>query len=476
MNFPSPEFDNAVAALCDGAISDGALTELHELLHADTNARDEYLWRVEVHSELAAGHLNLSRSASVDEIDDDSESITTLASPVTVKKRWRTRSTTIVATLLFVALCGGLWGWQNMRLTEVPLEAVATFTDLQGSRWMDPATRVSSGDAVRTGQRIELSAGTALVVFSTGAKLKIVGPTIIEARTNNSVFLTLGEVYLVAETPESKGFTVVTPTSKFVDISTAFSARVSPDGLSRLNVSEGEVDVVLEGTKRSPRLRAGETMYVEPGERQVMTRIEDGDGTFEFQFSTIQPPSREDLADQALGRASIRVARGQLNFKPGRRGTSGPPKVLIDGVGQSSQDAPTESAFFEDRSQGSVLIDLGAELSIGRINTYSWHQHESVESHRHRARQRFTVYGYSGDQLPDFNLSPTASGWTRIARVNSDRFFQVASPLDRPAQQASSITAAHGEIGRFRYLLWEVNGNTFFGEFDVFGASLMPPD
>jgi hypothetical protein len=107
---------------------------------------------------------------------------------------------------------------------------------------------------------------------------------------------------------------------------------------------------------------------------------------------------------------------------------------------------------------------------IYKINTYSWHQHETNEWHRHRARQRFTLYGYSDEQLPDLTQTPIESGWTRIARVNSDRFFEVATPLDRPAQQASSVTAARGEIGNFRYLLWEANGNTFFGELDVFGA------
>ena len=57
-----------------------------------------------------------------------------------------------------------------------------------------------------------------------------------------------------------------------------------------------------------------------------------------------------------------------------------------------------------------------------------------------------------------------------IARVNTDRFFEVHEPLERPAQQACSIAAARGEIGRFRYLLWVTEGHTFFGEFDVFGS------
>ena len=66
--------------------------------------------------------------------------------------------------------------------------------------------------------------------------------------------------------------------------------------------------------------------------------------------------------------------------------------------------------------------------------------------------------------------SPRRAGWTRIARVNTDRFFEVHEPLERPAQQACTITAARGEIGQFRYLLWVTHGGTFFGEFDVFGS------
>ena len=476
MKFPSPEFDNAVALLCHGTITNEASAELHELLRTDAEARDEYLWRVEVHGELASGRLDFGHASNFEPDGFGWESTATLVPDASSKRRRSYPAPpVVVAMLALVTVCGGLWMWHESQTASVetglPAKAlaVATIAELHDCRWMDPAAEVSSGDAVRVAQRIELSSGIAEVLFNTGARLKIVGPTIFEPRTDNSVFLTLGEVHLDAGTPESKGFTVVTPTSKFVDISTAFTARVSPDGLSRLKVSEGEVDVVLEGVERSPRLRAGETLYVEPGERQVMTRIEEGDGTDAFHFPTIQSPSHEDLADQALGHASVRVVRGQLNFKPGR-GTSGPPDVLIDGAGQSHQDAPGESAFFQDHTSGGLLMDLGSVVAISRINSYSWHQHETNESHRHRARQRFTLYGYSGDQLPDLTRPPRESGWTRIARVNSDRFFEVTTPLDRPAQQASSITAAQGEIGQFRYLLWEVSGNTFFGELDVFGS------
>lgn len=469
MNFPSTEFDDAVAALCHGTVSDQALAELHELLRIEKHAQDEYLWRVEVHGELASRSLDFSRTADIDETDSDLEAIATPPVPATIERRWNIQSTMVAAALLaIVALAGGLLLRQNARPTAAKAETVARFADLHESRWMDPTTQVSSGDAVLNGQRIELSSGTAKLLFNTGARLRIVGPTIVEPRTDNSVYLTMGEVHLVAETPEAKGFTVVTQNSKFVDIGTAFSATVAPDGLSRLEVSEGEVDVVFNGIEHSSQLRAGETMYVEPGEQKIVTRIEPGDGTSAFQFPTIGSPSASDYADQSQANATIRVVQGQLRSHPGQSGAA---TVLLDGTGQSQQDAPGESAFFQDRAYGSFLVDLGEVVNIFRINSYSWHQHNIDPTHRSRAQQRFTLYGFSGDELPDSTLPPDEAGWTRIARVNSDRRFKVRELLDRPAQQACSISSADGDIGRFRYLLWEVKRNTFFGEFDVFVSS-----
>jgi len=376
---------------------------------------------------------------------------------------WRRWLPTAVAAALLV-LAGGLL-WKNQR--PVKPRFVASFGELVDCRWLDSKARVVEGDAIASGQRIELSAGSAEVLFKSGAKLKLVGPAIVETRTDKSVFLTLGEAHLVAESAESKGFVIETPNSKFVDISTAFTATVSPDGLSRLEVSEGEVDVVLDGVEKVRRLRAGGTLYVEPGQRKIVTLIEAGDETPEFRFPTIAPPSREDYADQAAGKAKIRVVHGELQGEPKLGGSV---LVLVDGSGQSKQDSPRESAFFKSRSGGAILMDLGRAISISRINSFSWHQHEEIEEHRERARQRFVLYGFAEDELPDLELPPRQSAWTRIARVNSDQFFRVNKRLDRPAQQACSITAANGNIGRYRYLLWEVKPSTFYGEFDVYGT------
>lgn len=54
IEFPSREFDDAVAAVCNGLVSDEQARALNELLRRDSGARDEYILRLELHSRLAS--------------------------------------------------------------------------------------------------------------------------------------------------------------------------------------------------------------------------------------------------------------------------------------------------------------------------------------------------------------------------------------------------------------------------------------
>ncbi|MEM7012029.1 MAG: hypothetical protein AAF585_11155, partial [Verrucomicrobiota bacterium] len=129
-------------------------------------------------------------------------------------------------------------------------------------------------------------------------------------------------------------------------------------------------------------------------------------------------------------------------------------------------------------SDGIILLDLGREIPVSEIRTYSWHLSEIHPGMRRRAVQRYTLWG-AGEQKPESMPSNSAAaGWTRIARVDTDAFFRVRDEPDRPAQQACAIQSSQGAIGSYRYLLFEVfptpmpDGlparHTFFGEIDVF--------
>ena len=154
----------------------------------------------------------------------------------------------------------------------------------------------------------------------------------------------MGTVDVVADSPESQGFIVRSPTSTFEDLGTAFSASVAPDGLSRLEVSDGEVNLIVEQDHKNQLLQDGQTMLVEPGERKILTRIESVDESKDFRFPHCAP-SNQDYADISQGFASASVGRGLLRSRPNWTVN---PKSILDGSGQTSQDSPQESVFFEN--------------------------------------------------------------------------------------------------------------------------------
>ena len=354
-------------------------------------------------------------------------------------------------------------------VSEGPLKkAIAHFEQLDNCRWMNPGHEVVKGNSLFVNDRIELSSGTAHIHFNTGAIIMLTGPSIVELNSPNSAFLTLGRASVTADTKESQGFSIKTPSSTFVDLGTAFAACVGPDGLSRLNVTQGKVNLIVEQDHEHRLIQAGEAIFVEPGMRKYLTKIESGDESKSFIFPTIQPPSDHDYADASRGLASVSVGKGKILKQPNWEVN---PMSLLDGKGQTEPDSPKESVFLErqDGTYGNLLIDLGKEIGIDKINSYSWHQHQKFKDHKNRAKQVFTLYGLKDKDLPDLNLPANKTGWDRIARVNSDRFFDVHEDIDRPAQQACSIFASKGQIGHYRYLLIEVHGPTFFGEIDVFG-------
>ena len=431
-----------------GEASATETTKLEQLMLADEQLRQDFLAYAQVDAALPG---MISGTGSLLDFAEP---------PAQTGRSWKGWIAVAVAVCAVVA-----WLTSASFLSKEAAE-VAHIAELKNCRWMHQSEASVEGTPLRVGQRIELSEGQAKVLFNTGAELQLEGPSILEVKGPNAAFLILGSAEVLADSKESQGFTLGTPSSRFVDLGTAFTASVAPDGLSRLEVSDGEVNLIVDHDHQHQLLGAGQAMLVEPGERKILTRIESGDESKDFRFPTIIPPSNQDYADISQGFASASVGRGILRSRPNWTVN---PKSILDGSGQTNQDSPQESVFFEnDVKNGSLLIDLGKAISIAKINSYSWHQHNRIPEHNDRAQQKFTLFGWPDKELPNLEVPARESGWVRIARVNSEQFFHVKQLDNRPSQQACSIFASKGEIGEYRYLLLEVNGPTFFGEIDVY--------
>lgn len=470
MTFPSPEFDAALAAVCHGTAAQAETAALYELIARDPAARDEYLWQVETHAHLISMDIATAPAASAPASQRPGR-----RQSARVRRRIFILGATAAAAALLVVLLRPLVWTPH----AVELAVVAHFGEVKNARWVAADLEHQMGEPIRAGQRLELSAGQARIEFGSGASALLEGPAILEVLSTNSGMLVLGRINVTAATPASKGFTMRTRTARVVDLGTEFTAEAGADGLSWFGVVSGEVEVHRDGVQTPERLGKGEMLSLEAGRRQVMVRVERGAETAAFRFPTIESPSDQDFADARQGKAVLRAVQGTL--KPHNKngaGGSGAPAVLLDGRGQSGPDAPEESVFFQNEMPGRLLLDLGQLATVSKINTYTWHQNSANPGNRLRALQNYTVYGFAGDSAPPTDGELERDGWVTIARVNTDEFFRVVERLDRPAQQACSITAATGRLGRFRYLLWDVQpsrfpdfkqrNNSFYGEFDVY--------
>ncbi|MEM7602044.1 MAG: hypothetical protein AAF357_11600, partial [Verrucomicrobiota bacterium] len=157
---------------------------------------------------------------------------------------------------------------------------------------------------------------------------------------------------------------------------------------------------------------------------------------------------------------------------------SAPVSVVINGRAQQNHDDPEESFFFSEDTTGYILFDLRKTIPVTSIHTYSWHRNREKPESTLRAVQRFTVWGAEKIRPAGLPDSDNSRGWKRIARTDTDIFFQVDRQAERPPQQACRILPAGESLGEFKYLLFEVlptsddedvpARHTFFSEIDIF--------
>jgi hypothetical protein len=181
--------------------------------------------------------------------------------------------------------------------------------------------------------------------------------------------------------------------------------------------------------------------------------------TREFKFARVPSPSKVDAAENAR----VTLIAGTVD----RNGGELP--ALTDGALPVNEDEPGANLFFNsDTWGGRFRIDLGANIDIASVNTYSWHSGS-------RAPQVYYVYASDGTD-PHFNPAPTTKanpaqcGWKLIAFVDTR-----PKESDAGGQYGVSIDDTSTSLGKFRYLLFDVFesesddawGNTFYSEIDV---------
>src|ERR1044072_7882419 len=126
IEFPSSEFDDAVAAVCHGTASDEQSQALNELLRNNAAALDEYVIRLELHSCLAS-ERDLFASAEPHQVSAFIEPDPIVRHPNDPPSRSSERGRnkrkiwTIALAACLALLTAGLWSVRQFRSTEQTL-------------------------------------------------------------------------------------------------------------------------------------------------------------------------------------------------------------------------------------------------------------------------------------------------------------------------------------------------------------------
>ncbi|MEO8352411.1 MAG: basic secretory protein-like protein [Chthoniobacteraceae bacterium] len=197
----------------------------------------------------------------------------------------------------------------------------------------------------------------------------------------------------------------------------------------------------------------------------VTILVDHGDSA--FAFSKTPAPSKQDAATDA-----------KFSLVDGERDENGGElDVLHDGKLPRGDDSPRENFFFApDTNGGRIGIDLGHEIAVKQVNTYSRHRAE-------RAPQLYKLYASDGkaagfQAAPKGGTDPAQVGWKLLAEVDT-RGKETEIP---GGAYSVSIANSTEPLGRFRHVLFDISqtresgrfSNTFFSEIDVVEAEPMP--
>ena len=257
--FPSREFDEAVAAVCHGAASEEQVRALNEVLRNDAASRDEYVFRLELHSRLASqpdlfAEANEKKIAAAEKI-----------LPLQSQRRTRTRKT---SWALALAACVALFatGWWAFRFTHgserpgATSKAVAMLNRVVDAQWNAASEAPRLGAPLEPGS-LRLQSGLAQIVFYSGARVVIEGPAEFQIISPTESSFRNGK--LIAEVPpQARGFRVGTPQMNVTDLGTAFGLDVK-EQRTELHVFKGSVEFQATAGATKQTLKEGAAAVTE---------------------------------------------------------------------------------------------------------------------------------------------------------------------------------------------------------------------
>ena len=290
MNSPSDSRD-ILLALCDrlldGDFTTEDRTQLETLVLGDAEMRRLYVEFLHQHAALRQSASRLgskSLAATLGSLSEPSKIVAMPARPSPSRRISFYRLAPIAAALLV-----GVGLALFVLLMRKP--SLATLAEVKEARWESSSLPTEPGAMLGAG-RLRLAAGTARIVFRSGAEVSLEGPADLELLASNACFLHSGA--LVAHVPEpARGFQVRTECARLVDHGTDFGISTDSSGRAQVQVLQGEVEIQHPSTGGNLRLITHESASVTP-ERLSSGRIEESEPD-RYAFARVEHPAKKPV-------------------------------------------------------------------------------------------------------------------------------------------------------------------------------------
>lgn len=156
--------------------------------------------------------------------------------------------------------------WQQAAALAACLILVFTFWWQRGAAEFATVVQVLDAKSVAVGDRIaegnlRLEAGIIRLRFDSGVEVTLEGPADFEVLSKDLTRLRSG-LLMATVPPGAEGFRVDTPSAQVIDLGTAFGIQQSADGVSKVSVFDGKVEIASAKTDTKRLLSEGETIQL----------------------------------------------------------------------------------------------------------------------------------------------------------------------------------------------------------------------
>lgn len=274
------ELDSLINDLLTGVITPERHSRLEELLTSDAQARSVYYAHIDLH--LALQRANAIKADPDPMADSLKRDRSTTISSTRSSRTFRRGSLWPVSLITAAAIIGGIAVPQLLERRPDPVPAI---TDLNLATPLEATTETLSpqnvvptekevpavrlvnfskaellrdlipdlGAPLQLNHEYTLAKGMLELEFANGATAILEGPAVFKVTSAERMELTNGNCSIYA--PETaKGFEVLTPRSKVIDLGTRFSVNVNDEGNSDVQVLEGAAEIHPFGDQKAPAL------------------------------------------------------------------------------------------------------------------------------------------------------------------------------------------------------------------------------